>query len=55
MNIMPKITTNFKTEQSIIIGRVRLECILSTLPVTSRDQANFGKTLLFSFILGLGR
>ena len=30
------------------------QSILSTLPVTSRDQANFGKTLLFSFILGLG-
>ena len=27
--------------------RVKLECILSTLPVTSRDQANFGKTSLF--------
>ena len=33
---------------------VRLECILLTLPVPSRDQAKFGETLLFSFILGLG-
>ena len=28
--------------------------MLSTFPVTSRDQANFGKSPIFSFILGLG-
>ena len=33
---------------------VRLEWILSTFPVISRDQANFGKSPIFSFILGLG-
>ena len=32
----------------------RLEWILSTFPVTSCDQANFGKSPIFSYILGLG-
>ena len=36
------------------LGWVRLEWILSTFPVTSRDQANFGKSPIFSFILGFG-
>ena len=41
-----------KASRKVPQRRVRLDCILSTLPVTSSDHTNFGKILLFSLILG---